>query len=160
MGNVFGLKRDPRIKGSCALCRFPISDDPEVQAQQQTCRCGPVGRKMLPDVWPDNHTTFEPTGNPAMSQPRCQQCKMRATCDLLLHIITEWRPEKDDEQSGGRIYFGVLWCDDFEAVKQPDIVDGKATRDLKKGETIIVDLHELESLRYRPEPTKADGGPQ
>ncbi len=86
-----------------------------------------------------------------MSKPTCNQCKMRATCQLQFNKIVERRPEKPNGHSGGCVYFGVLSCDEFcDTACLSDIIDGKATRDLKKGETIIVDIHDWESLKYRP----------
>lgn len=66
-------------------------------------------------------------------------------------------------ERGGTGYFDELLEDlggNSVAPPQSDIVDGKATRDIKKGENMTVHLKDLESLRYRPEPRKGDGGPQ
>ncbi len=61
-----------------------------------------------------------------MSKPRCNQCKMRATCELQFNKIVERRPEKPNGHSGGCVYFGVLSCDKFcDTTCLSDIVDGK-----------------------------------
>lgn len=174
MGNVFGLKSDPRIKGSCALCHFPISDDPEVQAQQQTCRCGPVGRKALSDVWAGDRTTLEPTGNPeirdygkvdsvvisgqhafslvrmvqwfrdmimAVELPECPRRSDELTtayCDELLEDLAK-------DPLGTRRADGAVFI--HKTAPESDIVDGKATRDLKKGEAIWLTPEDLLILR-------------